>query len=123
MKQVHDEKFKGGAEYVFDESNGFKLVSNGDPIRSHTEVCSIAREEKRKEKVKECKERYVRKHKGEKKKNTHKTNDGAGDIPAKSFSTKVTTHVETEGVEAGGELVQNEITPVIIKIKKRKVNA
>ena len=57
------------------------------------------------------------------KKNTHKTSDGAGDIPAKRVSTKVTTHVETEGVEAGGELVHNEKTPVIIKIKTRKVNA
>ena len=74
MKQVHDEKFKDGAEYAFNESNGFKLVSNGDPIRSHTEVCSIAREERRKEKVKECKARYVSKLKAEKK-NTHKTID------------------------------------------------
>jgi hypothetical protein len=122
MKQVHDEKFKGGAEYVFDDLSGFKLLTNGDTVRSHTEVCSIAREERRKEKVKECKERYVRKHKVEKK-NTHKTSDGAGSMPAKRVSTKVTTHVETEGVEAGGELVQNEITPVIIKIKKWKVNA
>ena len=49
MKQVHYEKFKGGAEYIFDDLSGFKLLTNGDTVRSHTEVCSIAREERRKE--------------------------------------------------------------------------
>jgi hypothetical protein len=85
MKVVHYEMFRDGTDSIFDDFNGFELLVNEDTVRSHTEVCSIVMEERRKEKLRECKDRWVKKYKS-KKENTHTTSDGgAVDVPAKVF--------------------------------------
>ena len=61
MKVFHYEMLRDGANFVFDDLNGLELLVNEDTGSSPTEVCCIAREERRKEKLRECKDRWTKK--------------------------------------------------------------
>ena len=76
-KHCHNNFFEEGAATIFDLSNGFRLFKSFTG-RDHSGVCQDARDKKRKEKMREAKDRWSAKQGPAK--NTHATTSDVGDI-------------------------------------------
>ena len=76
-KHCHNKFFEEGAATIFDLSNGFRLFESFTG-RDHSGVCQDARDKKRKEKMREAKDRWSAKQGPVK--NTHATTSDVGDI-------------------------------------------
>jgi hypothetical protein len=131
-KHCHNKLFEEGAATIFDLSNGFRLFKSFTG-RNHTEVCQDAREKKRKEKMREAKDRWSAKQCPVNRtvKNTHATTSDVGDIidaddtssiEVEDGTIKETTSTETVEVEMVGDSFIKKKPPVIINIKKRSVS-
>jgi hypothetical protein len=120
-KHCHNKLFEGGAATIFDLNNGFGLFES-DVGRDHSRVCQDARDEKRKEKMREAKARWSAKQ-GSASDNRAVINiDEVSEYDGEGGTIKVTTAAGTFEVEnVDGGFIKKK-SPIIIKIRKRSLN-
>jgi hypothetical protein len=120
-KHCHNKLFEGGAATIFDLNTGFGLFES-DVGRDHSRVCQDARDEKRKEKMREAKARWSAKQ-GSASDNRAVINiDEVSEYDGEGGTIKVTTAAGTFEVETVEGGFMKKKSPIIIKIRKRSLN-